>query len=86
MAMRCVRSFRAAILAASLCAAFAASAQQTVQPPKVQLWMDVSTGGMAGMPEMEMPPGMGPVPTYGMARGMNVMAGHRAAPQPAARR
>jgi hypothetical protein len=65
--------FRPAVLAASLCAAFTASAQQNVQPPKVQLWMDVSTGGMAGMPEMQMPGGMGANPTYGMARGMNVM-------------
>ena len=73
MAMRYVPSFRPAILAVSLGAAFAASAQQNVQPPKLQLWMDVSTGGMAGMPEMEMPAGMGPVPSYGMARGMNVM-------------
>ncbi len=73
MAMRCVPLLRPAVLAASLLAAFAASAQQSVPPPKVQLWMDVSTGGMAGMPEMQMPPGMGPAPAYGMARGMNVM-------------
>lgn len=73
MATPCVSLLRPAALAASLCAAFAASAQQSVPPPKVQLWMDVSTGGMAGMPEMDMPPGMGPAPTYGMARGMNVM-------------
>ena len=61
-----------------------ASAQQTVKPPKVQLWMDLSTGGMAGMPEMEMPAGMGGLfgggrlgmggsTDYGSARGMNVM-------------
>ena len=31
---------------------------QVVNPPKTQLWMDVSTGGMAGMPELEIP-GMG---------------------------
>ena len=73
MAMRCVPLFRPAVLAASLCAAFAAGAQPSVKPPKVQLWMDVSTGGMAGMPEMEMPVGMGANASYGMARGMNVM-------------
>ncbi len=31
---------------------------QVTTPPKTQLWMDVSTGGMAGMPELEIP-GMG---------------------------
>ena len=31
---------------------------QVINPPKTQLWMDVSTGGMAGMPELEIP-GMG---------------------------
>lgn len=74
---------RPALLVAGLCAAFTAGAQQNVKPPKVQLWMDVSTGGMAGMPEMEMPagmagmfagrPGMGGNTTYGTARGMNMM-------------
>lgn len=38
--------------------AFAQTPQQVVTPPKVLLWMDVSTGGMAGMPEFDMP-GMG---------------------------
>ena len=71
MTKRCVPLYRPAVLAASLCAAFAASAQQNVQPPKVQLWMDVSTGGMAGMPDMDMP-GMGGGTTYGMARGLNI--------------
>lgn len=59
---------------------------QTARPPKAQLWLDVSTGSMAGMPEMDMPGGMGgALPgmmgggrggapnSYGMARGMNVM-------------
>lgn len=74
---------RSALLVAGLCAASAAGAQQNVKPPKVQLWMDVSTGGMAGMPEMELPagmgglfggrPGMGGGVTYGMARGLDVM-------------
>lgn len=31
---------------------------QVIKPPKTLLWMDVSTGGMAGMPELEIP-GMG---------------------------
>lgn len=60
-----------------------AAAQQS-KPPKVQLWMDVSTGGMAGMPEMDglaggMLGGMmgggrggaGGNTTYGAARGMS---------------
>jgi hypothetical protein len=42
----------AALLALGLGALPAAQAQN-VKPPKAQLWMDVSTGGMAGMPEME---------------------------------
>lgn len=60
---------------------------QNVKPPKVQLWMDVSTGGMAGMPEMDMGGGAGAMlggmmgsrgpgggnTTYGMARSMNIM-------------
>jgi hypothetical protein len=61
---------------------------QNVKPPKAQLWMDLSTGSMAGMPEMEMPAGMGGAlagmmmgggarggaPTsYGLARGMGAM-------------
>ena len=32
---------------------------QNARPPKAQLWIDVSTGTMAGMPEMDMPAGMG---------------------------
>jgi len=73
---------RSAVLAAVLCAVLGASGQQNIKPPKAQLWMDVSTGGMAGMPEVEMPAGMGGLfggsgmggnTTYGMARGMNVM-------------
>ena len=61
---------------------------QNVKPPKAQLWMDLSTGSMAGMPEMEIPAGMGGVAgmmmggggarggasnAYGIARGMSVM-------------
>jgi len=41
---------------------------QNVKPPKAQLWMDVSTGSMAGMPEMEMPAGLGGM--AGMLGGM----------------
>lgn len=66
---------------------FPASAQN-VKPPKVQLWMDVSTGTMAGMPEMDLGSGGagamlgglmgsrgagGGNTTYGMARSMNIM-------------
>ena len=32
---------------------------QNARPPKAQLWIDVSTGTMAGMPEMELPGGVG---------------------------
>jgi hypothetical protein len=61
---------------------------QNAKPPKAQLWMDLSTGSMAGMPEMEMPAGMGGAiagmmmgggarggasTSYGLARGMGVM-------------
>lgn len=37
------------------CNAFAQTKPQVVNPPKTILWMDVSTGGMAGMPEIEIP-------------------------------
>ena len=58
-----------------------AALAQNVKPPKAQLWMDVSTGGMAGMPDMDsgvgaMLGGMmggGNNTTYGMARGMSFM-------------
>jgi hypothetical protein len=76
---------RASLLATAATLALGAHAQGTVKPPKVQLWMDVSTGGMAGMPEM--PAGMpglgglfggrgapgGTPTTYGQARGLTVM-------------
>lgn len=52
----------AGALAALLCCALAQAQTkaptQVVIPPKTLLWMDVSTGGMAGMPELEIP-GMG---------------------------
>jgi hypothetical protein len=70
----------------ALSAALAASgARAQTKPPKAQLWLDVSTGGMAGMPEMELPAGMGGMlglmgggasgasTSYGQARGMHVM-------------
>lgn len=74
-----------ALLAAATLFACGGHAQSSVKPPKVQLWMDVSTGGMAGMPEMpQMPAALGGLfgggaaatgtPTaYGQARGMTVM-------------
>ncbi|WP_298933443.1 hypothetical protein [uncultured Ramlibacter sp.] len=84
MTKRTLLSTRPALLAAGLCLAFGAGAQQNVKPPKLQLWMDLSTGGMAGMPEMDMPASMGGMfggrggpgggnTSYGQARGMNVM-------------
>jgi hypothetical protein len=75
-----------ALCAAGLGLASAGALSQNAKPPKAQLWMDVSTGTMAGMPEMEMPPGMGGLlggmvgggrggaPTaYGVARTPNIM-------------
>ncbi|AMO23287.1 hypothetical protein GCM10027034_42290 [Ramlibacter solisilvae] len=67
------------------CCAFGIAQAQNVKPPKAQLWMDVSTGTMAGMPEMDSMPGAGMLAgmmgggrgagntSYGMARGMNIM-------------
>lgn len=48
----------AAVLLMIASATPAQTTQQIVRPPKIMLWMDASTGGMAGMPEMDMP-GMG---------------------------
>lgn len=76
--------YRVITLAALCAAALSAGAQSNVKPPKAQLWMDLSTGGMAGMPEMDsLPTGMGGLfgggrpgaaasQAYGQARGMNV--------------
>ena len=77
---------RPALLALAAALSCGAHAQSSIQPPKVQLWMDVSTGGMAGMPEMPAAAaGMGGLfgggargagnanTTYGAARGMTVM-------------
>ena len=78
----------AASLAAGLVAASGSALAQNVKPPKAQLWMDVSTGTMAGMPEMDMGSGVGGLlggmmgargaggggnTSYGMARSMNIM-------------
>ncbi|HEY0201190.1 MAG TPA: hypothetical protein VGC24_05815, partial [Burkholderiaceae bacterium] len=84
-----VRRPRPLLLAAALCAAsLGAAAQSNTKPPKAQLWMDVSTGTMAGMPEMDAGSSMAGMlgglmgvkagggnanTTYGMARGMGIM-------------
>jgi hypothetical protein len=80
--------FRAAALTLGCFALAGTALAQNTKPPKVQLWMDVSTGTMAGMREMDMsgmPAGMlgammgggggagGGNTTYGTARGMNIM-------------
>ncbi len=77
--------FRATALALACCALGGTALAQNVKPPKAQLWMDVSTGTMAGMPEMDgavgmmagMMSGRGGAgqgnTSYGMARGMNIM-------------
>lgn len=79
---------RNALLALGCCAVAGMAPAQTTKPPKAQLWMDLSTGSMAGMPEMDLPAGMGGMlggimggrggaaggnTSYGMARGMNIM-------------
>ena len=48
-----------ACLAISLCVASAGALAQNSKTPKVQLWMDLSTGTMAGMPEIDNLPGGG---------------------------
>lgn len=48
---------------------------QNVKPPKAQLWMDVSTGTMAGMPEMDMSGGLGGAIAGMMAGGARGGAG-----------
>jgi hypothetical protein len=85
--MTTLRAFvRPTVLAASLCLLGLAASAQTAKAPKTQLWIDLSTGSMAGMPEMDMPtggsllgmmgggrPGMGSNTHYGMARTMGIM-------------
>ena len=82
-----LRAFvRPTVLAAGLCLLGLAAQAQTAKAPKTQLWIDLSTGSMAGMPEMDMPmggglmgmvgggrPGMGSNTHYGMARTMGIM-------------
>ncbi|MFN3440402.1 MAG: hypothetical protein ACK41V_22080 [Acidovorax sp.] len=46
-------------LAVGLCTTSLGAHAQSTKTPKVQLWMDVSTGTMAGMPEMDSLPGGG---------------------------
>jgi hypothetical protein len=80
--------FRAAALTLGCCALAGTALAQNTKPPKAQLWMDVSTGTMAGMPELDMAGGAGGMmaglmggrggaggdnTSYGMARGMNIM-------------
>ena len=76
-------------LAATLCLATLSAHAQSNKAPKVQLWMDVSTGTMAGMPEMDNMPGGGGMfgglmgggasgmgggnTSYGHARAMSIM-------------
>ena len=84
IAQSCVRPVA---LAAGLCVCAASALAQGTKAPKTQLWIDLSTGSMAGMPEMDMPmggglmgmmgggraPSMAGHTSYGMARGMSVM-------------
>ena len=70
-------------LAVAATGAGAQTAGSNVKPPKAQLWIDLSTGTMAGMPEMDVPaggglfgrsvPGLGPPTTWGLTRGPGVM-------------
>ena len=46
-------AFTPACLAVGLCVAALGAHAQSSKTPKVQLWMDLSTGTMAGMPEMD---------------------------------
>ena len=64
-----------ACLAAGLCIASLGAHAQTTKAPKVQLWMDLSTGTMASMPEMDSLPGGG-----GMLGGLMGGMGGGAAP------
>jgi hypothetical protein len=54
-----LRFLTPASLAVGLCLASAGAQAQTPKTPKVQLWMDLSTGTMAGTPEMDSLPGGG---------------------------
>ena len=50
---------RPVVIAAGLCLLGLAASAQTAKAPKTQLWIDLSTGSMAGMPEMDLPMGGG---------------------------
>jgi len=74
-------------LAVGLCTTSLGAHAQSTKTPKVQLWMDVSTGSMAGMPEMDSLPGgggllgglmggMGGGVPQGMGGGSNTSYGH----------
>jgi hypothetical protein len=86
---RPVRSCALALFALGAGLGGVSAHSQNIKPPRAQLWLDVSTGSMAGMPEMEMPAGMGGMlggmmeggsggpggasSSYGLARGMSIM-------------
>lgn len=70
-----LRYLTPACLAAGLCIASLGAQAQNTKAPKVQLWMDLSTGTMAGMPEMDSLPGGG-----GMLGGLMGGMGGGAAP------
>ena len=59
-------AFAIALLAPAAQAQSAAT-PQVVKPPVAQLWMDVATATMPGMPEMSAMPGMGGI--FGGSRG-----------------
>ena len=75
------------LLAAGLALCAQGALAQGTRPPKAQLWIDLSTGSMAGMPEMDAAmggglmgmmggggaAGAGSHTSYGMARGPNIM-------------
>ncbi len=72
---------RATALATGLCLLGLAATAQGSKAPKTQLWIDLSTGAMAGMPEMDMPMGGGAA--MGMLGGL-MGGGARAGGMPAA--
>ena len=57
MVQSSIRRHATGVAALMLCsgALYAQTTQQIVRPPKTLLWMDVSTGTMAGMPEIDIP-------------------------------
>jgi hypothetical protein len=69
-ATRSVRTCVFALFALGVGLSGVSAHSQNIKPPKAQLWLDVSTGSMAGMPEMEMPAGMGGMMSGMMGGGM----------------